>query len=151
VEVPLLLYPEPIDPSRKMNNTKKLLVLLLLILLAIGTGFYLRNKNLSTPTTEEVVQGLKTTLSINDGGSDQSYDASQFVGKTALSATENMAKIETSGTGINAFITSINGRAADSKKNEFWELLINGGSAQVGAGSYIIQSGDSIQWHITTY
>jgi hypothetical protein len=134
-----------------MKNTKTLLALLL-ILLGVGGGYFLLNKSFATaPKTSDVVQELKATLSVDNGTNPQSFDVSQFVGKTALEATEGVAKIETSGEGANAFITTINERKADPKKNEFWELLINGESAQVGAGSYIVQNGDLIEWHINTF
>jgi hypothetical protein len=74
-----------------------------------------------------------------------------FIGKTTLEATQANVETETSGTGVNAYVTAINQTKADPKKNEFWELIINGKSAEVGAGSYIIKNGDQIQWQISTY
>jgi hypothetical protein len=134
-----------------MKNTQKLLVFLL-ILLGVGAGFYLLNKSFNAaPTTKEVVQELSSILSVNDGTSTQRFDVSKFVGKTALEATQSVTKTQMSGEGANAFITTINERKADPKKNEFWELLVNGESAQVGAGSYNIQNGDLIEWHINTF
>ena len=73
------------------------------------------------------------------------------MGKTALEATGSKLKVVTNGTGVNAFVTSIEGRVADTKKREFWEFIVNGSQAQVGAGSYIIQNNDQIQWKITNF
>jgi len=119
-----------------MNKYKKLLLLTLALLaLLAGFLFFKPKSQKPPPQTQEVKQDLKTTLTV---------DASPFVGKTALEATKSSAQIEESGTGENAFVTSINGRLADSNKHEFWELDINGKPAEVGAGSYII-------WKLSTY
>lgn len=99
---------------------------------------------------KENIQQVSTTLRVNTDGSTP-FDISDFVGKTALEATEAKTKLVASGTGVNAFVTSIDGRSADTSKHEFWELIINGSEAQVGAGSYTIQKGDSIIWQIDTF
>ena len=134
-----------------MKNYKKLLVLLLIIL-GVSTFFVffdLRQK--ANTQKQEVAQELKTTLSINIDSKVESFDIFKYIGKTALEATLANAKVAVSGTGVNAFVTTIDGRVAVSQKHEFWELDANGAETQVGAGSYIIQKGDSILWHINTY
>lgn len=143
----------PIEtPRRNMNKYKKLLTLSL-ILLSVGIGlFYLKGKSqVNDNLTHESVKDTRANLAIKNGDETQSFDISQYVGKTALEATQAVAKIETSGEGINAFATGINGRVADSKKREFWELVINGKSADVGAGSYKIQNGDKLEWKLSLY
>ncbi|QQG41815.1 MAG: DUF4430 domain-containing protein [Candidatus Woesebacteria bacterium] len=135
-----------------MINRKKLLILLL-VLIGISSLFIFCNRinNKNQPPSPVVTQEQTTALTLNIDGKTESFDISSFVGKSALEATNSFAKVVESGAGENAFVTEINGRAADSKKREFWELVINGQSAQVGAGSYTIQKGDSILWKITTY
>lgn len=143
--------PEPVKPEQDMNKYKSLLIPFL-ILLAIGVGtVYLAGKSAKKELSPTNVQKLSVSLTINSGTDTKSFDISGYIGKTALDATGANAKVETSGTGTNAFVTAIDNRAADSKKHEFWELLVNGKAAEVGAGSYIIQNGDQIQWHINTY
>lgn len=71
-------------------------------------------------------------------------------GKTALELLKNTAKVETSGTGENSFITTINGIAANSK-NEYWSYTINGILASVGAATYITKDSDIIKWAITSF
>ncbi len=131
---------------------KKLLILLLVVLAAFLVIFRFRQitKPNSIPN-ESAVKEYKATLAISDGTGGQTFNIPQFINKTALEATEGVAKTVTSGTGRDAFVTAINGKAADSKKREFWELLINGKPASVGAGTYIVVDGDSIKWHIATY
>jgi hypothetical protein len=72
-------------------------------------------------------------------------------GKTALDLLQKSHKTVTSGEGSNAFVTKIDDRKADTTKKEFWAFYVNGKQAQVGAGSYILQSNDKIEWKIETY
>lgn len=133
-----------------MNKyTKPLIILLAIASLGVIT-FRFRSTTSYAPTPSAVSKS-KTSLLINEGSSRKVFDISQFIGKTVLAATQSVAKLETSGVGANAFVITINDRKADTQKHEFWELLINGSQAQVGAGSYVIQYGDSIEWHINTY
>jgi len=116
--------------------------LLILFLLAVF-GIFLFKKIDNQKTKGGTVQVQTPEIVI---------DSSEFIGKTALQATEaSVEEIKTEGTGTNAYITSINGRTADTKKNEFWELLVNGKPSVVGAGSYIIKLGDKIIWQIANF
>lgn len=72
-------------------------------------------------------------------------------GVTALDLLGRYAVYEASGEGENAFVTSINGRDADSSKNEYWALYHNGEFAQVGAGSLVTEDGDTITWQIELF
>jgi hypothetical protein len=135
-----------------MKNYKKLLILLLAAsTILLFVVILKQNSKKSEIVNSKSVQEIQTTLSVNDGSSVKSFDISSFVGKTALEVIQADTKVITSGTGVNAFVTSINGRAADSKKHEFWELDANGAETEVGAGSYIIKKGDSILWRLNTY
>lgn len=126
-----------------MKNYIKLLKALLILLLVLVFGLSLFKKIDSNKTKNNVIQVQTSEIAI---------DASKFIGKTALEATKaGVKEIKTEGTGTNAYITSLNGKAADAKMNEFWELTINGKAAEVGAGSYIIKSGDKIVWKINTF
>lgn len=71
--------------------------------------------------------------------------------QTALALLTKTNKVEMIGTGKDAFVTSINDRAADRSKHEFWAFYVNGKQAQVGAGSYILRPADKIEWKIETY
>lgn len=71
--------------------------------------------------------------------------------QTVLDLTKKVVDIGAEGDGEMAFVTSIDGTKADSKKREFWALYVNGKMAEVGAGSYKVQNGDAITWKIETY
>jgi hypothetical protein len=128
------------------------LVLPAIIILILGSIFWQVKTNLFT-TKGDVNPAIEAfaSLKVSDGVNSASFDISGFVGKTALEATESKVKVAANGSGANTYITSINGRGADVKKREFWELDVNGAQAQVGAGSYIIQNHDEIQWKITNF
>lgn len=128
-------------------------ILLLVVILLLGLGFWglkLRNQE-AIIRDGKTVQQISASLKISDGTNIQSFDISGLVGKTALEATQANTKVVATGTGTNTFVTSLNGRIADNKKHEFWELDANGVETQVGAGSYIIQNGDKIEWKINIY
>jgi hypothetical protein len=128
------------------------LILPVLVILTLGFVFWqIKTNNFNIKIqSEKVVQKVSAGLIIGDTDP-QSFDISDFVGKNALEATESKLKVITNGTGVNAFVTSIGGREADTKKREFWEFKVNRSQAQVGAGSYIIQNNDEIQWKITNF
>lgn len=126
-----------------MTKYTKLLKVLLILLLIVVLGYFIFTKVDNRKTKDDIIQVQTSEITI---------DTSKFTGKTALQATEaSVEEIKTEGSGINAYITSLNGRAADSKKNEFWELTINGKPSEVGAGSYIIKAEDKIIWKITNF
>lgn len=52
--------------------------------------------------------------------------------------------------GENAFVTAIDGVAADPD-SEFWALYVNGEMATVGAGSLETTDGDEITWKLETF
>ena len=72
-------------------------------------------------------------------------------GSVALDLLKTDFKIVAEGDGKNAFVTKINDLSADKSSREFWAFYINGKQSQVGAGSYILNEGDKIEWKIETY
>jgi hypothetical protein len=82
-------------------------------------------------------------------------DTLSYPGRTGATALELLLEADPSaeitGEGANAFVTAINGRAADDSKNEFWSLSVDGEPAQVGAGSLETEDGQEITWTIDTF
>lgn len=72
-------------------------------------------------------------------------------GSTALDLLEATTRVEFDGAGGSAYVTSIEGRTAQAEKREFWSFYLNGNQAEIGAGSYILQNNDVIEWRIETY
>ena len=71
-------------------------------------------------------------------------------GMTALELLERNATVIKSGTGENAFVTSINGVAANSQ-NQYWAFYVNDEPATVGAGSYNTKPTDTISWRLASF
>lgn len=131
-----------------MKKFQQIVVLSAIVILAVSGLLISKNKFSKPQTVQDKTQVVtESTLKIND----KSFDINSFVGKTALEATEANAKIETKGTGEMAFVTKIDGKLAEPNKKEFWEMLVNGKQAEVGAGTYIIKSGDQIEWKLSNY
>ena len=108
----------------------------------------------SSTAAEEQIKTVRASITINPNIESEVLGAENIEieeGKTALDLTRKVVGVETSGEGEMAFVTTINGIYADPSKNEFWELVINGQPAQVGAGSYKVKQGDEIEWRISKY
>lgn len=104
----------------------------------------------TSPTPKTMIQVTQNVAS--SGSAPQKTE--QIVieqGKTALDLLIKTHRVIMKGEGINAFITSIDGKIASDSKHEFWALYVNGKQAQVGAGSYYLKSKDTILWKIETY
>lgn len=136
-----------------MKNQTKYLLFAIIILLGFGFWKLKSANNNSQIQNERVVQTFKANMAIQDDKTNPNFEVSEYIGRTALEATQKVlsGNIKTQGQNENAFVTSINGRDADTKRHEFWEFLVNGKQAEVGAGSYKIQNGDNINWKISTY
>ena len=88
--------------------------------------------------------------------SDDAEDAPEFsyegrAGATALDLLlEADPSAQVTGEGENAFVTAIDGVAADPD-SEFWALYVNDEMATVGAGSLETKDGDEITWKLETF
>ncbi|OLT51341.1 hypothetical protein BJF88_15105 [Cellulosimicrobium sp. CUA-896] len=72
-------------------------------------------------------------------------------GRTALDLLlEADPSAQVSGEGENAFVTAIDGVAADPD-GEFWALYVNGEMASVGAGSLETEDGDEVTWKLEAF
>lgn len=136
-----------LKPEQEMKNTTKKLLPLILIFLFIGGVLFVKLKQdivkFGTPNETNYA-----TLKIEDN---ETHDISDYVGKTALEATQGKVEVITKGEGENAFVISVDGKQADTNQKEFWEFKVNGQQAQIGAGSYIIKNHDQIEWKITNF
>jgi hypothetical protein len=102
----------------------------------------------STAVTETQIVLTNGSNNVSKIGFELSYKGED--GKTALELLQKTATIKTSGTGENAYVTTISNIAANSK-NEYWQFFVNGKSSMVGAGSYTTKSTDTITWMLSTF
>lgn len=72
-------------------------------------------------------------------------------GWSAYDLLKSYNTVATKGEGINTYITTIDNHRADEGDKEFWAFYVNGKQASVGAGSYILQPEDKIEWKIEKY
>ncbi len=122
---------------------KKIFFFFSIFLLIASVVFY--NK---IPTRNNNVAGAYViNLTVYEKISNDGFRELHFKkGETALELLKQTANIETKGEKESAFITGINGRAANEKNGEFWAFYLNGKLATVGAGSYKLQNNDKIEW-----
>lgn len=124
----------------------------ILIIGLIGLLFIPQKSKNSFPTNKKIQNTIVVSEVITSQQQNKKFDTIQIQqGETALDLLNETATSKTNGTGKNAFVTEINGRKVDDSKKEFWAFYVNGKQAQVGAGSYIVQPHDTIEWKIETY
>lgn len=127
---------------KKRTSTYIAISIMVLALIAIGVAVYgINNKPSKISQSQQAVLGTTNSKEITYSGKD---------GITALVLLQQKYKAEISGTGASAFVTSINGLAANPK-NEFWAFNINGKPATVGAGNYITKVDDTITWKLSSF
>lgn len=113
----------------------------------------------SAPTSAESDAGAGTgapdDAAVPDTTEDAGDEAREFSyegrdGSTVLDLLlEADPSAEVTGEGENAFVTGIDGIAADPDR-EFWALYVNGDMATVGAGSFETKDGDEVTWKLET-
>jgi hypothetical protein len=110
----------------------------------------------STSTTTASEETSAPADDATDEASDDTDDAPEFsyegrAGTTALDLLlEADPSAQVTGEGENAFVTAVDGVAADPD-SEFWALYVNGEMATVGAGSLETEDGDEITWKLETF
>lgn len=129
---------------KALNNTKKYVLILVLVFVIIGIFAFVSsslNKNLGQESKNSpiITQNVKEINNFIYKGRNN---------KDALTLLKEETEVKQDDSGM---VSSINGRAADSNKREFWSFYINGQMAQVGPADYITKDEDSIEWKIETY
>jgi hypothetical protein len=122
---------------------KKLILGGVAVLVVIGgvVGFEVSSRDDTKSTTQashssQVRQSKQTEITYQGAA-----------GKSALDLLKQSYQAETKDySGLGEMVTSINGKAADSK--HFWAFYINGQQSQQGASSYITKANDKITWKL---
>lgn len=132
------------------------LVLSLALLLFVGAGCWTTTypaANTGTNTNTNATVAIPAQLLItNSDGIPTTYDASVISGATALALLKQIGQandltIVTKQYDFGELVTAIGGTAASN--NDFWLFTINGESASVGAGEYVVKNGDTIGFTYT--
>lgn len=129
------------------------IVVTILALALTGAGCF--TTTVQTDTTENAaVKEIAATLRLDAGeGSVVSYGATIPENATALVFLKTMSEekqftVQTKEyEGLGELVDGINGKTGAA--NEFWLFLINGTAATVGAGSYTVLEGDTIEFKWT--
>ena len=124
---------------------KRIIIYIIGALVLIGgitTAVYFYQSNKTSDNTVKTEQ--KETKKTNE----ITYKGKN--GITALALLKQNAEIITRGEGEAAFVTVINGVAANPK-NQFWAFNVNGKAATVGAGSYVTKDSETITWKLSSF
>ncbi len=131
-----------------MKKTVQILFFIL-ITLSVFTGIFIYQSKLQTNKKTEIKQLITVYFKLAD---QKDFTKQEIIpGKNALDLTKKIATVVIKGEGVNAYVTTINGREAKSTNKEFWAFYVNGKQAIVGAGSYQLKNGDKIEWKIEKY
>lgn len=133
----------------KIKKSFYKIFILVLVILAIFAGYsFYQSKIL--PNKKSVVQQTLTVY-LKIYGQKNFSKQKVTLGENALDLTKKIATVITKGEGVNAYVTTINGKKAKAENKEFWAFYINGKQSTVGAGGYQLKNGDKIEWKIEKY
>jgi hypothetical protein len=128
----------------------KKIFLFILVLLIIVLGYFFYQNKLS-PRQKTIIQQQNLTIYFKLADEKNFIKKETVLGENALNLTKKMENVITEGEGVNAYVTTINGKEAKSANKEFWAFYVNSKQATVGAGSYQLKNGDKIEWKIEKY
>jgi hypothetical protein len=107
-----------------------------------------------TPTaTAKAAQKVEFTVT-DDQGQSKNYMVDFQDGKSAFELMKHLQdsnqgfKFDYSESSYGVYVTSVNGNKPEANK-AFWEFKVNGVSSSVGVGTYMVKSGDKIQFVLT--
>lgn len=131
---------------------KPLVIVIILTISVFGFVYFKGNTKKQNEQVTPRAQTQNVIIKVPVNGEVKNYDASVFVGKTVIEAMTDVGiTFKVSGEGENSFVISIENYEVDAKKREFWEFLVNGKQAEIGAGTYIIKPNDQIEWKLSNY
>lgn len=130
-------------------NNKKIIVSIIVVLL--GLAALLGYKSIVNKNMNEA-KGLKEyTFIVRD--TDNTFN-NEYKFKTDESSLgkdlDNRGLIETDDSGATRFVTAVDGKKADSSKQEWWNLKVNNENSTTGVDDTIINDGDKIEFVLTT-
>ncbi len=142
--------------------TKIILPILIVVFLAVGCQKTSSQQSARQPISQTVNQQTANQIISNQQSVKQEIkfthlvvgvdnEAKEFttVDKTtALQFLKSKLKVETKTfSGVGEYVVAINGLTETTGKN-FWAFYVNGKQAKVGAGDYVLQAGDKVEWKL---
>lgn len=135
--------------KREIKNVGWLIAAILATILLVSNIFYddgsvktLSANEQPTSTTEVVDQNSEVTVS--EDGATISYPGED--GKTALQLLKEKTHVNTKDSSFGEYVTAINGD--DGGGSQYWLFYVNDAAATVGAGDYVTNSGDNVEWRL---
>lgn len=126
-----------------MKTKTTLIAIFGAVLLAIGvTTVVLVNLD-DTPQTEQQQTHQPTEIEKNEQVEVVSFTAEPD--KTVLDQLASHAAIETKESTYGTYVDSINGKKG-GEGGKYWTFYVDGQMAQVGAGAYVTEGGEKIEW-----
>lgn len=128
------------------KKANKFLVFGALIIVVLISSFFIFDTGGSNQSPQEIEDSIEQEV-IEEEPKIEIFSYQGKEGISALDLLKEKAEVEER----NGFVTSINGREADDGANEFWAFYVNSKPAEVGAGEYITEEKDLIEWKIEVY
>lgn len=133
-----------------MKISKGVWVVIITLIIA-GGAFWLVSANNSSDTNDAEQNQTEQAAPANEivfnaDGTVAAYDG--VPGEIALTTLKSLTDVSVQESAYGEFVTGINGVEADSSTN-FWGFYVNGEMATVGAGEYVAEEGDQIEWQLT--
>jgi len=98
------------------------------------------------PVSGTDLMPLDVVINIASGNSTQTFYSTAKTGSSAFDALDKIAEVEATDGEYGKFITSINGASQD--ESHYWMFFVNGKLASVGSSSYVLESGDEIEFKL---
>lgn len=133
----------------KNLNDKNKKIIVSIIVLVLGIAALIGYKSIRLNNN---VEGTKEyTLIVRDTNNSFNEEFDFKTDETYLGKDlDNRNIIKTDDSGASRFVTGVNNIDADSSKQEWWNLKINGEDSMTGVDDTTINDGDKIEFILTT-
>lgn len=118
-----------------LTKTKLAAIIAAIVIVGGGVGIWSHGANPAHVQTVTNTQYQTTQIS---------YDGKN--GVDALTLLKTHAQVQVKHYSFGDLVTSINGTPGNGPK--YWTFYVNGKEANVGAGSYVTKSSDTITWRL---
>ena len=138
-----------IELKKILLNNKKIIVSIIVVILGLVSLFGYKsiiNKKMDASKGDKeyilIVRDVENTFN------------NEYKFKTDESSLgkdlDNRGLIETDDSGATRFVTAVDGKKADSSKQEWWNLKVNDENSTTGVDDTVINDGDKIEFVLTT-